>query len=168
MCSLSLYNPSVTLLNNTDGDKVVVIASRSLLGKTLSRSHGDHNRKDAVTQEGWVLSKLRFGPLTLTEQHEGHRVTLFLAAPPPTLKHSTHSYRLTGCSHRESVNRKDRVQRHSTLPMPSSAESRTQQAVWRVRGWHPAHLSDAVALTATSLMNDLQEALCAIDTICSS
>ncbi|KAI9538624.1 hypothetical protein NQZ68_012276 [Dissostichus eleginoides] len=104
-------------------------ASRSLLGKTLSRSHGDHNRKDAVTQEGWVLSKLRFGPLTLTEQHEGHRVTLFLAAPPPTLKHSTHSYRLTGCS----VNRKDRVQRHSTLPMPSSAESRTQQAVWRVR-----------------------------------
>ncbi|KAJ4932046.1 hypothetical protein JOQ06_010479, partial [Pogonophryne albipinna] len=88
MCSLSLYNPSVTLLNNTDGDKVVVvIASRSLLGKTLSCSHGDHNKKDAVTQEGWVLS--------------------------------------------DGVNRKDRVQRHSTLPMPSSAESRTQQAVWR-------------------------------------
>lgn len=78
------------------------------------------------------------------------------------------TWKLWSISFPGGVNRKDRVQRHSTLPMPSSAESRTQQAVWRVRGWHPAHLSAAVALTATSLMNDLQEALCAIDTICSS
>lgn len=45
--------------------------------------------------------------------------------------------------------------------MPSSAEHWAQQAAWRMRGCQSQHLSVADALAATSLMNDLQEALCA-------
>lgn len=67
-------------------------------------------------------------------------------------------------------NRKNRAQSHHTLPMPSSAEKSTRQAVWTssVPLCQSPHLCVAAALRATSLMNDLQEALCVRDTIWSS
>lgn len=46
-------------------------APLSLLGKTLSCSHGDHNRKDAVSQGCCVLCRLRRGPRHL----QGHTHT---------------------------------------------------------------------------------------------